>query len=379
MWRLPTPEFKVLLYGPGLTAAGVRARAHFEAGVLVVQGKGHWYTVQAERIALKTGGFDGRQWLVSWYSPTGPVSAMLQGEDTVDLFIKVAPKEIAGELRRARKALTSRERNFKLGMGVLSILVLVPFFLLCVFWVYSDDLSKWAADQISVERKVSLGDMAYAQLRPSLKLVEQGAANDAVQRVGVRLTAGGDIFRYRFHLADDPRVNAFALPGGHVVVYTGLLRATKSAEELAGVMAHEVGHVELRHTLRNMIHALGWRAVLSIALGDFAGGVWGGMARELGDLSYSRDMEREADMEGVRILRRTGVPADGMLRFYERMAEDGKSPPALFSTHPTGLERMTALRAAIAGQDNYPSQSLDIDWARVQAELPGESPRTSKR
>lgn len=362
------------MFGPGLPPAGVKARAHFEPGVLVVQGKGHWYTVQAERIALATGGYDGRQWLISWYSPTGPVSAMLQGEDTVDHFIKVAPKEIAGELLRARKAHARKGRFFKLGMGVLSLLVLFPFFLLCVFWIYADDVSKWAADRISVEQKVRLGDLAYEQLRPSLKLVEGGAANDAVQRIGVRLTAGGDIFRYRFHLADDARVNAFALPGGHVVVFSGLIRATDSPEELAGVMAHEIAHVELRHTVRNMIHALGWRAVLSVALGDFAGGIWGGMARELGDLSYSRSMELEADMEGVRLLRRTGVSADGMLRFYERMGQGEQAPPALFSTHPTGLERMTALRAAIAGQTNYPSQPLDIDWWMVRRGLPRESP-----
>lgn len=357
------------MYGPGLPPAGVRARAHFEPGVLVVQGKGHWYTVQAERIALKTGGYDGRQWLISWYSPAGPISAMLQGEDTVDTFIKVAPKDIAGELRRVRKSLGRKQRSFKLGMGVLSILVLLPFLFVCVFWIYADDICKWAADQINVEQKVKLGDLAFQQMRPNLKLIETGLAYDAVQLIGVRLTAGGDTFRYRFHLADDARVNAFALPGGHMVVFTGLIRATDNAEELAGVMAHEVGHVELRHTLRNMIHALGWRAVLSVALGDFAWGIWGDMARELGDLSYSRDMELEADTEGVRLLRRTGVSADGMLRFYERMSKDQQSLPTLLSTHPTGLERLTVLRTVIAGQGYYPSHPLAIDWTQIQQEL----------
>ncbi len=160
-------------------------------------------------------------------------------------------------------------------------------------------------------------------------------------------------------------MNAFALPGGQVVVNSGLLRDAESAEEVAGVLAHEISHVELRHTLRNLIHSLGWRAVLGAAMGDLSGGVWANMAQELGELGYSRDMEREADMAGLQLLRRSGVPATGMLRFFVRMERNGASPPVLLSTHPSGLERMTALREAIAKTGPYTSQSLDISWDRV--------------
>lgn len=369
MWRLPTPEFKVLLYGADLPAAGLRARAHFEPGVLVIQGRGHWFTVQANRISLKTGGYDGRQWLISWSSPSGPMTAMLQGENTVDIFIKVAPPEVSEELRRIRKTHAHREWKFKLGMVLLGLVVLAPLLALGLFWIYTDDFSEWAADQISIEQEVQLGDLAFEQMQSGLKMMEEGAAHGAVELIGVRLTGGGNNYRFRFHIAEDPRVNAFALPGGNVVVFTGLLRAAESAEEVAGVLAHEISHVEMRHTLRNMIHGLGWRAVLGVALWDFSGGVWGNMARELGNLRYSRDLELEADREGVRLLRRAGLPAEGMARFFERMDRSRKSPPALLSSHPGGVERLAALNELVGGLGYYPSQPLDIDWDWVKRDL----------
>ena len=369
MWRLPVPEFKVLLYGPDLPAAGLRARAHFEPGVLVVQGRGHWFTVQAHRISLKTRGYDGRQWLISWDSPSGPMTAMLQGEDMVDTFIKVAPPEISRKLRRVRKTHVRREWKFKLGMTLLGLVILAPLLALGVFWIYADDFSHWAADQINIEQEIRLGDMAFEQMQPRLKMMEVGAAPDAVKLIGARLTGEGQNYRYKFHIAEDPQVNAFALPGGHVVVFTGLLRAAESAEELAGVLAHEIVHVERRHTLRNMIHGLGWRAVLGVALWDFSGGIWGDMARELGSLSYSRDLELEADREGVQLLRRAGLPAEGMASFFERMEKNGKSPPALLSTHPDGMERRAALSELVGGLGYYPSRPLDIDWDWVKRDL----------
>jgi Zn-dependent protease with chaperone function len=369
MWRLPTPEFIVLIYGPDLPPSGVRGSAHFEPGVLVVQGKGHWFTVQSDRISLEVGGYDGRQWLISWHSSAGPVTAMLQGDDAVHEFIRVAPPEIAGKLRRAWKVHAHRNLRFRLGMALLGLVLLLPLLALGVFWVNADRVSQWVVEQISLEQEKKLGELAFEQMRPKLKLIERGSAPDVVELIGVRLTGGSQKYHYRFHVAEDPQVNAFALPGGHVVVFTGLLRSAQSADEVAGVLAHEASHIRLRHALRNMIHALGWRAVLGVALGDYSGGIWGDMARELGELSYSRDLEREADLEGLVLLRRAGLPPEGMASFYERLAKLEKAPPPLLSSHPAGMERLAALREAIESQGRYTSQSMAVDWAGVRREL----------
>jgi predicted Zn-dependent protease len=171
-------------------------------------------------------------------------------------------------------------------------------------------------------------------------------------------------------VAIDPRLNAFAVPGGHVVVYTGLLLAADSAEEVAGVLAHEVQHVEMRHALKNLLHNLGWRALLALALGDFSGGVWTGMAEHLGQLGYSRDLEHQADLGGLAALRRAGIAPEGIASFFAKLSRQGGGQIDLLSTHPASSARMQALQRAMAAQGAYTASPLPYDWRALQASLP---------
>lgn len=134
--RLPIPTFKVLLYGPGLPSAGLKARAHFEESVLVIQGKGHWFTIQGDKLRLKTGGFDGRQWLLTWNTPSGLVAAMLQGDDAVEHFIDLAPPVVSEELKRVHLAHGDRRRLRSTGR-MLRLLALVFLAGLAVYWTLS--------------------------------------------------------------------------------------------------------------------------------------------------------------------------------------------------------------------------------------------------
>jgi Zn-dependent protease with chaperone function len=366
---LPIPEFKILLYGPDLAPSGVRGRARFEAGRLVVLGGGRDISVAAERLSLQTGGFDGRQWLVTWLGASGRMTAMLQGSDAVDAFIRLAPKEVSAELLRTRRNLGREKRRFRFGMVLLAALLVLPLLLLGGFWLGADQMSQWAVEHVSPAQEKRLGDMAFEQMRPGLRLVESGPAQDALERVGLRLVGGEQRFRYEFHLALDDQANAFALPGGHVVVYSGLLKTMGCDDELAGVLAHEISHIHQRHSLRGMIRGLGWRAVLAVVLGHYGVGIWGDMATTLGDLEYSRDLEREADLGALQLLRRAGLPADGLPRFFERMASKEQAPPQMLSSHPASVERLAAIREAIARQPPYPNRSMDIDWPTLLAHL----------
>lgn len=371
--RLPIPEFKVLLYGPGLPPAGIKARAHFEESVLVIQGKGHWFTIQGDRLSLKAGGFDGRQWLLSWYTPAGPASAMLQGDDAVRAFIKLAPPAVSMELRQVLRAHGDRGRRFRFGMTLLGLFVFVPVLALGLLWIFSDVVSHWAADQVSQAQKDRLGEVLFEQMRPSLSLVERGDLRETVEFIGVRVTTGSR-HRYVFHVAESPQINLLALPGGHVIVYTGLLREMQSANELAAVLAHATSHVEQRHVMRNMIHALGWRAALAAVRQDFSNRIWRERVTQLGSLRFSQDMEREADSETLFMLRRAGVSADGVLPFFERMAKHEKAhnetvAAAIWTTHPASQQRIAKLREQIATQSNYQSQLLSVDWPQFQHAL----------
>jgi predicted Zn-dependent protease len=163
-------------------------------------------------------------------------------------------------------------------------------------------------------------------------------------------------FQYDVHIAQDDTPNAFALPGGIIVVHTGLIAATKSAEELAGVLAHEVQHVERRHSLRRIIKDMGLRGLWAFVTGDLGSSVAGQAALELTSLSFSRDDEREADERGFDALVRAGIDPAGMPAFFQTLGQIAGGPvPAFLSTHPPSEDRDQALRARLAtlGQQTF--------------------------
>jgi len=173
MWRLPKPKFKVLMYGPDLPSGGVPGLAHFDPGVLVLEGRGYWYTVQSSRIGLKAGGFDGRQWLITWESPSGPMTAMLQGDEAVDAFIPLVPPEISHEFSRARGVHRREETGFRVRAGLVVLLFFL--LLLALIWLNADRINRWFSWRPGLERIVAVGDAVSAWMGPRPGIEGEGA------------------------------------------------------------------------------------------------------------------------------------------------------------------------------------------------------------
>lgn len=164
----------------------------------------------------------------------------------------------------------------------------------------------------------------------------------------------------------DPEINAFAMPGGFIGVNSGLIVSSASESELAGVMAHEIGHVGQRHIARGMTqqnqNSMVMMASLAAALlaalagggGNLAMGVaaFGQAAAINRQLGFSRDAEREADRTGLQMLTRAGYDPDGMARMFERLMNasrlnEGMGGGAWASTHPLSIERMSDVQNRI--------------------------------
>lgn len=161
--------------------------------------------------------------------------------------------------------------------------------------------------------------------------------------------------RWSVHVIDDPKtVNAFATPGGFLYVYTGLILAADNEAELAGVMAHEAGHVVGRHSARQMVNAYGLQAVTAMALGKDAGQlaqVAAGLAGNGVLLAHGRSEETEADEYGARYASAAGYNPQGLVSFFQKLAkEEGKTNQALkwLSTHPSSADRVRHLNQYIA-------------------------------
>jgi Zn-dependent protease with chaperone function len=205
-----------------------------------------------------------------------------------------------------------------------------------------------------------IGDQLAASWFPEARRCQGADGVRALQALGDRIWPGEkDAVKLFVLRRGDP--NAFAMPGRRIVVFSGLIDRADNADMLAGVLAHEMGHVELRHPIRGLIHQLGLGAVFALFFGDSS---LAGMGQLALVLSYNRDMEREADRRGIALLQRAGLRADGMSAFFAEIKKDGLGKlPAFLSTHPDLDERIAATQQPPTGA---PAMS-EAEWQALKA------------
>jgi Zn-dependent protease with chaperone function len=224
----------------------------------------------------------------------------------------------------------------------------------------------FAAERLALmlppETDVRLGEAMYTGMKPTLH--EDTARSAALQRFGDRLHLAPS-FKPTFHVVEDEQVNAFALPGGHIVVYTALLDKLTTPEELAALLAHESTHVEKRHSTRAVARDLSGTLFLSLMVGDATAiaGIAAKHVDELRGLSYSRALESEADAEGIERLKLAHVDPHGMVDLLHVLGEGNADVPeevAFLSTHPLTKERLAMAEAAAAAAGQAPTQDPEL-------------------
>lgn len=234
----------------------------------------------------------------------------------------------------------------------------------------------------SPEDDVTVGRQFIEQSEPELELIEDEILAEYVNRLGLTLAqhAPGFEYPYRFRLVNDSAINAFALPGGPIYLNRGIIeRATREAE-VAGVLAHEIGHVALRHGTNQASKGQLVSAPLAILGGIFGGDGVAGLLTQVGVgfaanavfLKYSRDAERQADLLGAQILYDAGYDPTGMPEFFEKLAaEAGDRGSEFFSSHPNPGNRAQSVSDEISKlgerRDNYIDNFSD--FRRIQERL----------
>lgn len=355
--------FEGRIFGPGLPGTGTAAAGTWrdDGSLLVTFSQQDHPRIVAPSPAVTAGGFNAAGIRLSWQAASGEYQFFIESEAAYIACTDSAPGNLAGQLAGARSARTRVERRFRVGMVLIGLLLALPLIGLGAFLFHSDTAAGWLVKRISFEQEAKLGDLVLAQLRLQMKLHDSGPAVTALSDIGARLTTGSR-HTYRWLVAENSDINAFATPGGVVVVNAGLIREVGSAEELAGVLAHETAHTELRHGLRIMVKSLGLRALVSLIMGDAPGGVFTDAATRLTELKYSRQAEHEADREGLRRLVAARIDPGGMVRFYEKLSSEKRpAPPPILSTHPATGERLERLRREVANL-REPWEPLPVDF-----------------
>ncbi len=213
---------------------------------------------------------------------------------------------------------------------------------------------------IPSSQEMSLGEQAFKEINAKEKRCTNQQANALLLDIGRRIAAVSPHpnWKWQFHLFNAPKTaNAFALPGGKVGVYTGLLGPAGNAAGLAAVIGHEVAHAVQRHGAERMSRSLildaGMKAA-QVTLKDAAAhdkimGALGVGANVGLMLPYSREMELEADKMGLIYMAKAGYDPNEAVAFWQRFAKvtAGKAPPELLSTHPATQRRIDTLKAAL--------------------------------
>ncbi len=224
---------------------------------------------------------------------------------------------------------------------------------------------------MSADQEIALGLEAAPQMEAQYGGESPDArATAAVQEVGQRIVQANQLdqktqYRYQFHLlADDQTVNAFALPGGQVFITMGILKNLKSEAELAGVLAHEVGHVVARHSAEqvsksNLTQGLTGAAAIAAYDPDHPGSsavraAAAAMIAKLVTLRFSRNDELQADDFAVKFMPAAGYDPNAMIGVMQMLDSKagGSNPPEFMSTHPNPGNRIEELQKDI--QQDYP-------------------------
>lgn len=225
------------------------------------------------------------------------------------------------------------------------------------------------------EQEISLGADAANEINSQVPLVTDAYVTGYVQQLGEDIARGTERrdLTWHFHVVDSPQINAFALPGGYVYVNRGLIEATRSASELAGVLGHEIGHIVQRHSIDQMQKHAGAGVGIAVlcSVTNACESEVGRAALQIGGsfvlARYSRRDEFEADSEAVVNVMRAGIHPIGVPRLFERFMEAREVAPSQFenwfASHPLEEARIDAALEMIDRLDPAQLQGLRTDEA----------------
>lgn len=329
------------------------------------------FSIPLNQCKLDLGGASGR--MVFCRTEDGSLTIFCEEKNFARELDFQSGGAMAHQLQSLKKGQQSQRNRFGFWLAVSAVacaLLLVVGY----FGVMSAAKVAMKALPVSVDEKI--GTMAFNSMEVGRKLEANHPASQLVQQIVDKLKPHAKLPDMKFKVAvvEGTEVNAFALPGGQIVVYTGLIKEAKSAEQIAGVLAHEMAHATLRHGVERVGQSLGVVAAIQLLVGDVGGLLaLGAQVAQTSILtSYSRTAETEADLEGVRMLHAAGIDPQAMADFFAMLKEKmGDLPDAVawISTHPQHETRVENIQKHQKTLPPVPYEPLQLDLKGAQDAL----------
>jgi Zn-dependent protease with chaperone function len=251
-------------------------------------------------------------------------------------------------------------RNTMLLLGILAVLFII--YLLIVPW-----LSSRLASKVSVKTERQLGDAVYDAMK--LQDREDTAASYVLNEFFAEMDIATP-YEIRISVVKDEVMNAFALPGGRIVVYSALLKQIRSYPVLAALLSHEFVHVNNKHSTRSIFRRMGSRVFIGLLFGKFGNvtAVLVEQADNLKSLNYSRQLEKEADMKGLNILTNRQIDPRGFISLFRKLEESApaRGLPEILASHPNIESRIRYIEEATANAEVRNNERLNMIFEKLK-------------
>jgi Zn-dependent protease with chaperone function len=361
-----SPGFSVTAHGGGFGVSGT-ANLRIQQGQALLSGPDG----QRGTIDLHTARAEILGSCISVRSAQGDLAFSMRDSAVFAEVNSCAPLELSDQLEEMARTLRKRRwgpgKILWVSLAILSSIAVLLYFGIVMAVGLLIPLIPISFDQ-------SLGKAAHQSMLGDQVICSDEVVNSAMTRILDSLSPHLAIegLDPELVVVESELVNAYCLPGGYVTVFTGLLLAADSADEVAGVIAHELAHATGRHGLRQLIQSLSVAALIQAGFGDLSGAAaLGGGMEYLIVQGYSRDHETDADQVGLKMIQAAGWDGLAMATFFDKLSgeELQSSVPAWLSSHPDPGNRADSIRERLAGTPSLSTEAPQIDWDQVREAL----------
>ncbi len=256
---------------------------------------------------------------------------------------------------------------------LLQFFVLVALFF-CVWFLLSriDFVRHFHVEQITKDNEKKLGELVLENVERDNRELKSDSVRSFVNSIKNRICDASGIANssINIHIIVKDDVNAFALPDKHIIVYTGLIEYCKSPEELSGVLAHEIAHIEHGDVMKKLVRDVGLSMLATIAGGNGDGEIGQDMVRLLSSSAFDREQESEADTAAVRMLAKASIDPEYFANMLFRLSQEKDNVPKHFewlSTHPNSQDRAAEILKLRKQMTFQPRQIADSTyWAEIK-------------
>ncbi len=349
-------NYQAILIHPDVKGGRISGNLSIKNNCIYFENEELSYQINFINLAINTGGASNR-FIFFADKTNAEISIYTSDKKVLKNSLLASNKNFKSEISKSKSDL---RKTLK---GVFIVIALVGLFITGLY-LSKDKMVEKIADQVPASWEKEAGDKLFSTLSLQYKFIKNDSLEKEFLKVAQPLLKQieKDGFKIDLYFVKDASINAFALPGGKVVIQTGLIENAKSWEEVMGVVSHELSHVTRRHHIRGIINNLGIFTILSAAFGDVSAlaGTFLNVGGELASLSNSRDFENEADETGWKYLVQAKINPKGLITFFETLSKEEKANEikskvdetidlSFLSTHPNTKDRISALKEKLKG------------------------------